>query len=322
MSGMTAPSTVPGGPTPPAGGERRRSRRRALPVPPRWVEAPAFEKVLSLVLTLASVTILCLLVNITFISQVQHYASQVALYDEIRLTLAQGAAPTGPLTSDGVLVTPGEPVAVLSAPEIGIDHEVIVEGTSSAQTMLGIGHRRDTALPCQTGTAVLMARAGAYGGVGQSFKSLQVGSTFTISMGQGQCTYEVTGSRLPGDQAPPAPVGAEGRITLTTAAGVPFFPTEVYRVDARLVGDGYGRPAVSLPTGSLPPSEAAMGIDSSNLFGLVLLLQLLLLVVLGTTLLWKRWGRWQTWIVCGPAVLAVGVLAAGSLNQWLLPNLL
>lgn len=295
-------------------------RRGAAAV--RWVEAPAFERLLSLVLTMLSVIILALLVNLVFVSQVQHYASQTALYDEIRLSLAQGATPTGPLTYDGTLVTPGEPVAVLSAPAIGIDHEVVVEGTSSAQTMVGIGHRRDTALPCQVGTAVLMARGGAYGGVGQSFKSLTEGSTFTVAMGQGTCTYEVTGSRLPGDQAPAAPIGSEGRLTLTTASGFPFFPTEVYRVDARLVGDGFGRPAVTLPTGALPTSEAAMGIDSSNLFGLVLLLELLVLVAVGTTWLWKRWGRWQAWIVCGPAVLAVGVLTAGAVNQWLLPNLL
>ncbi|MGD8193448.1 sortase [Herbiconiux sp. P18] len=300
----------------------RRSRRPDGAGAPRWVEAPPFEKWLSLVLTMASVTIIALLVNVTFISQVQHYASQAALYEQIRLSLAQGAAPTGPLNSDGTLVTPGTPIAVLSAPDIGIGHEVVVEGTASAQTMVGIGHRRDTALPCQLGTAVLMARAGAYGGVGQSFKNLAVGSTFTVSMGQGTCTYEVTGSRMPGDQAPPAPVGTEGRLTLTTASGYPFFPTEVYRVDARLVGDGLGRPAVGLPTGALPTSEAAMGVDTSNLFGLVLLLQLLVGLAIGTTLLWKRWGRWQAWIICGPAVLAVGILAAGAVNQWLLPNLL
>ena len=289
---------------------------------PTKVAAPAIERFLSLLLVMLSITILALLANLVLVSPVQHYASQNELYQNIRLALAEGSAPTGPVNPDGSLVQPGTALGVLYAPVVGIAHEVMVEGSSGSQTMQGIGHRRDTVLPCQTGTSVVMARSGAYGGVGHAFTNLVPGDQFSITMTQGSCTYEVMSARLPGNQAPSAPASGEGRLTLTTAAGAPFMPTEVYRVDAKLVTDAFDRPAVAFPTGALPPSEAAMGTDTSNLFALVLLLELLVGVAIGISWLWRRWGRWQTWIVGAPAVIAVGLLSATAINQWLLPNLL
>ncbi|KJC63588.1 hypothetical protein TZ00_13710 [Agreia bicolorata] len=289
---------------------------------PAKIAAPALERFLSLMLVMVSVTILALLANLVLVSPVQHYASQNRLYQDIRLALAEGSAPTGPVNPDGTLVEPGTALGVLYAPIIGIGHEVMVEGTSAAQTMEGIGHRRDTVLPCQVGTSVLMARSGAYGGVGQAFTKLVPGDKFSVTVTQGSCTYEVISARRPGDQAPSAPAAREGRLTLTTASGAPFMPTEVYRVDAKLVTDAFDHPSVAFPTGALPSSEAAMGTDTSNLFALVLLLELLVGVAIGVSWLWRRWGRWQTWIVGAPAIIAVGLLSATAINQWLLPNLL
>jgi len=292
------------------------------PVMPARTPAPAPMRTVALVLAMLSVSILALAVNLVLISQVQNYTSQKALYDELRVDLAGGAAPTGPEGVDGELIEPGTPVALLTAPEIGLPRSVIVEGTAGAQTMAGIGHRRDTVLPCQYGTSVLMARSGAYGAAGAAFKALREGDRFGITMGQGSCTYEVTGIRFAGDQAPPAPRAGQGRITLTTAAGLPFMPTAVYRVDAELVSDGYDRPAVAIPAGALPESEAAMGTDTSALYPLVLLLELMIAVALFVVWLWRRWGRWQAWLIGIPPILAVGLLTAGLVNQWLLPNLL
>jgi len=307
----------------PAADPNSRSTKRVRAMQPAvWIEAPAFQRVLGLVLFMVSMTIIALLANLVFVSQVQHYTSQKALYAQLRLSLAEGSAPIAPINARGDLVTPGTPIAVMVAPVIGVASEVIVEGTASSQTSQGIGHRRDTALPCQVGSSVLMARSGAYGGIGQAFKSLTIGSKFSITMGQGGCTYQVTGSRNPGDAAPSAPSGKGGNLTLTTAAGTPYLPTEVYRVDAKLVTDGFDRSAVALPTGALPSSEAAMGTDTSNLFALVLLLELLVGVAIATTWLWKRWGRWQAWIVAAPPLLAISLLCATAVTQWLLPNLI
>ncbi|WP_202565840.1 sortase [Agreia sp. COWG] len=276
---------------------------------------------MSLLLAMVSVVIIFLLANLVVVSQVQHYAGQANLFSELRLSLAEGSAPVQPTGVDGQIVSPGTPVAVMFAPVVGVSREVIVEGTSSGQTMIGAGHRRDTVLPCQVGASVVMARSGGYGGVGSAWAKLTPGDEFTVTTGQGSCTYTVRGQRMAGDDAPAAPTGRQGRITLTTAYGVPFMPTEVLRIDADLTSDAFDRPVTAFPPGSLPESEAAMGVDTSNLFALVLLLELLIAVAIGATYLWRRWGKWHTWIVVAPVAVTTGLLTATSIN-YLLPNLL
>jgi sortase A len=299
-------------------GLRRLVRRRPAD---KWVEATPANQALSLILVMISFTILFLLVNLVFVSQVEHYTSQKSLYSQLRLTLAEGATPVAAVTHGGALVAPGTPVAVMNAVKFGISREVVVEGTAAGQTMKGIGHRRDTVMPCQVGSSVLMARSGAYGGVGSKWAKFQPGNRFTITMGQGVCTYEVTGLRNPGDAAPPLPVGREGHLTLMTAAGRPFMPTEVLRIDAKLVSHAYNKSVSAIPAGAIPTSELPMGIDTGNVFALVLLLEALVAVAIGATWLWHRWGRWQTWIVAGPVGLALGLATASSVD-YLLPNLL
>jgi sortase A len=294
-----------------------RSRRPATV----WVEASPGAQATSLLLAMICGVILFLLINLAFVSQLEHYTTQKALYSQLRLTLAEGSTPVAPLSSRGKLAALGAPVAVMQFPTVGIGQEVVVEGTTGAQTMDGIGHRRDSVLPCQTGTSVLMARAGSYGAVGAAWAQLSPGDTFTVTMGQGSCTYQVMDHRNAGDKAPPAPVDKEGRVVLTTASGAPFMPTDVLRIDAKLTTDSFARSGNVFPQGSLPDSEAAMGADASQLFGLLLLLEVLVALALAGTWLWRRWGRWQTWIVITPLALAFGLLAATNLN-YLLPNLL
>ena len=64
-----------------------------------------------------------------------------------------------------------------------------------------------------------------------------------------------------------------------------------------------------------------MGNDASTIWALILWLQALIAVVVGAVWSWMRWGRHQTWIVFGPASLAVGFAVAAQITR-LLPNLL
>jgi sortase A len=293
---------------------------RIRPPKPAYVPGAPNSVAVSRTLQMISIVIFGLLFNLVLVSQVQHFAWQNSLYSELRLHLAEGAAPTGPADADGLPTELGTPLALMQAPTIGIGKEVVVEGTASAQTMEGIGHLRSTVLPCQVGTSVLMARGAAYGGVGGSWAGLQPGQQFTMTMGQGACTYEVIGSRRAGDPSPPLPIGREGRLILTTSDGA-YLPFGVLRIDAKLVTDGFDRPPIALPDASLPDSERAMGIDSSGAFGLVLLLEALAGAAIGVTWLWKRWGRWEAWIVGIPVIAAIGLLTATNANYFL-PNLL
>jgi sortase A len=295
--------------------------RRAAAV---WVEAPPFQQAVGLLLGTLSAAIIVLLATLVVISPIQHFTAQTALFDQFRLSLAEGSIPVGPVTAEGELVEPGTPVAMLTAGDVGVNEEIIVQGTAGAQTMQGIGHRRDTPMPCQPGTSVLMARAAAYGGVGGHWARMQPGQQITVTTGQGACTYTVTGQRHAGDPAPAAPTSGKGALVLTTAAGLPFMPQEVLRIDATLTGTPFDAAGEALPSASLPSAEKAMAVDDSLgvLFGLILLLELLVAAVIAATLAWRRWNNWQTWVFAVPVLAAFAVLTANAVNQLLLPNLL
>ncbi|MEA9986802.1 hypothetical protein [Subtercola sp. RTI3] len=264
-----------------------------------------------------------ILFNLAILSQLQHYLTQKNLYDTIRVSLAAGSVPIGPVQTNERPWDPGTPLAVLVAPEVGIGHEVIVEGTAAGQTMQGIGHQRDTALPCQAGDSTLMARAASYGGTGTALKGMHAGDVFTITMGEGTCSYQVTGFRNPGDPPPAASTGDQGHLALITGGegSELFLPTDTVTMDAVLITNSYPRPSARILTNSLYDTEAPMASDTSNLFATVLLLELLAAVTLGTVWLWKRWGRWQAWIVGAPAIAAVFLMTSTSAN-YLFPNLL
>lgn len=342
-SGLSPPAVRPGEQVPdvqvpdeqvPGGAVPAEPGGPPVPVPPLPVrpgpqapaadwgeEAPPGAQAVSVSLTILCALLLALLVNLTGISQLEHLTSQAHLYSKLRLTLAEGSTPVSPVTASGQVVPLGTPVAVLRAPTVGISREVIVEGSGAGQTMEGIGHRRDTVLPCQVGSSVLMARSGAYGGVGAAFARMQNGDRFTVTMGQGTCTYQVSGRRVAGDPAPPPPTGRGGALTLVTATGYPFAPTGVLRVDATLVSKSFDSPAVVFPPGSLPASEQAMGVDTSQLFPLVMLAEALVALAVGAVWLGRRWGAMQTFIVLTAPLLACLFLTAHFLD-YLLPNLI
>jgi sortase A len=278
-------------------------------------------QLVSRALLVVSVCLLLLVFNLIVVSQVREYFVNNALYGQLRLSLAEGDTPTGPFTKEGALVPDGTPLAVMNAPVVGLGRAVIVQGSGGAQTMEGIGHVPDTVLPCQAGVAALMARNGSYGGLGAKWARLARGDEFTITMGQGTCTYRVEDQRLAGQLAPAPPSGSGGGIVLITAEGRPFMPTGVLRIDAALVTRSYPPPSAAIPASAVPASENPMGIDTSNMFELVLLMQVLLVVASGAAWAWHRWGARQTWIVATPVLLAFGLLAADSVNL-LLPNLM
>ena len=297
------------------------SPRKSFPRKARTLVPPKPASVVfSMALTMVAALITLQLMNIIVISPLQHSTAQARLYDQLRLTLSEGSAPLGQADFEGTLVAPGTPLALLEIPDLSV-REVIVEGTASAQTMDGVGHRRDTPLPGQPGTSVLMGRSGAFGGAFRNLNLAAPGSTFTVTTAQGVASYQVTGQRRAGDTAPPPPSRAEGRLTLITADGPPFMPDEVLRVDAKLVSKAFDKPAPVIQPGSLPGQEQAMGQDTSNLFVLVLCLQLLIIVALAAVWSWKRWGKWETWIVFLPVVGAAALLTGTQIN-YLLPNLL
>lgn len=282
------------------------------------IQSPIF--LVASALIIFSVLALGFLANLLIVSQLTHARDQEVLYSDFRSELANAIAPVGQTDVNGALLRPGAPVAVLEIPDIGLK-EVVVEGTTSTVTQSGPGHKRDTVLPGQPGTSVIYGRQAAFGGPFGQLEILQPGMVITATTGQGPAEYRVTAVRRPGDPVPPALAQGQGRLTLVTALGPRFMPTDLLRVDAELVTQAQPAPPRILTPASLDPAEQAMAGDPAGLVPLLLWLQLLLVAAVATVWLVVRWGRWQAWLVAAPIVFFAGVMASMSALQ-LLPNLL
>src|SRR5262249_39908167 len=128
-------------------------------------QAPPTVQVITTAITLLSVVLLGFAVYIGFVARLHHDRAQLVAYANFRKDLALGTAPTGQTkpTDANTLLDLGTPIAVLSIPKVGL-HEVVFEGTTGAVLEKGPGHLRETPLPGQAGTSVIMGRATMFGG--------------------------------------------------------------------------------------------------------------------------------------------------------------
>lgn len=258
--------------------------------------------------------------HITLLSQLGHARAQQVAFSDFRYELANGTAPLGQRNANGELYALGTSMAVLEIPYLGL-HEVVFEGTTSGVLQSGPGHRRDTVLPGQAGTSVIMGRQAAYGAPFGRLELLQPGEPFTVTTGQGAHTYHVTGIRRAGDPQPAVLADGEGRLTLVTAYGNPFRPDEVLRVDAELVSDPVPAPPRPLRSAMLPQVEQAMEGDPGGWTELVLWGLAAAIAAAGVAWASVRWGAGQAWIIAIPLLGGLGVAIADQVAV-LLPNLI
>ena len=269
------------------------------------------------VMVVSSVVALWVLLFSFVLSGLQEGRDQHELYGQLREELALATAPLGGA------IDPGTPVAVVQIPALNLSDLVVVEGTASGDLQSGPGHRRDTVLPGQHGTSILYGRSVLFGAPFAGVTTLHPGDPITVTTGQGEFTYLVDRVRRAGDPLPAA-LGAEsGRLMLVTSEGygwqTGWAPNRSVYVDATLRGK-----TVSAPPGrplAIPSTEKAMQGDPGALVGLVLWLAALVLVVGAVVWGRARWGRWQTWLVGVPVVLACA-WGSTQLALQLLPNLL
>ncbi|WP_217554764.1 sortase [Streptomyces sp. GbtcB6] len=290
-------------------------------VPRRPVRSLTFVRHLSRggLLSLAAL-LLGITAQLLVFSGAQEHSAQHADFDQLREQLALGTAPVAQTDQDGKLLAPGTPVALVDIPKLGLS-QVVLEGTDSSVMTDGPGHRRDTPMPGQAGTSVLMGRAGAYGGPFGKLSRLATGDTFSVTTGQGKAKFQVIDVRRAGDPAPTALASGKSRLVLITATGPKFMPSGILRVDADLVSDTFQTPSAVIRAGTLPTSEEPLARPSGVPWPLVMWLQALLLTAVAAVWTWHRWGRHQTWIVFAPVVAVLGLQVATRTTE-LLPNLL
>lgn len=261
-----------------------------------------------------AVLVAWMLVYLLVLSDFEKSHDQHQLYGELRSQLAEGTAPTG------APIAAGAPVALLSIPDIGVEDLVVVEGGRSEQLKQGPGHAPGTVLPGQAGWSVLTGRSLTYGAPFGRLKDLRVGDDVRVTTGQGEFTFEVSGTRTEGDQVA-APANGTARLTLVTSTGGGVFSSvrrsETYYVDAELLG----KPVVAGPVTSSDPQGLGMEGHASTgeLALLALVVQLLVLVLMGAVWAWHRWSRTAAWVTGLPTVLAVLWLASSLVSRFLPP---
>jgi LPXTG-site transpeptidase (sortase) family protein len=305
-----SPDALPDDPWAPA----PREKPEAVPLKGK----PAAVRLAGQALSIVAALTLCLVAQFALIGALAHNRDQDRAYAAFRDQLANATAPVGGVEANGRPLAPGTPVAVLAIPRIGL-REIVGEGTSASVLKSGPGHRRDTVMPGQPATSVLMGRRAGYGGPFSKIGSLARGDLISVTTGQGKHQYEVMGVRHANDPQP-APVKGQGRLTLVTADGPPYLPTDVLRVDARLLTPAMAA-AGTLPGFALADSEQALSGDSSTLVPMVIWGLLLALAAAGVVYVHQRIGRWHAWVIGVPLLGALGVTVADQVAS-LLPNVL
>lgn len=292
-----------------------------MPPPTRELAplAPEVQAVRGGLMVLAALLIAVVL-GVVVVGHVRHFVLQQQLSDTFRAQLKEGTAPVNEGDYLGALLPDGSPVGIIDIPKLGV-REVIVEGTDSEATQMGPGHRRDTSLPGQVGESVLMGRAAGYGGPFGRIQELAPGDQFTIITGQGEHTFEVIGLRYAGDASPPALKAGESRTILVSARGVPYLPTGIARVDAKLISEVQPRGKRGTNFATLEPADKEMKGDLSMVWALVFALQFLIAVEIAAVWAYRRVGPRRTWIVFAPLTLLAGLWVTGEAVR-LLPNLL
>ena len=268
------------------------------------------------VFTMLALVCLWVVVQLMWLSDVSQEREQDLLYSQFRGDVASGVAPVGPITE------PGDPVALLRIPSLGLE-QVVVEGTASGDLLAGPGHLRSTVLPGQLGSSVVMGRAATYGAPFADLTRLTPGDTIEVVIAQGTVRFTVLGLRRTGDPFPQPRAAEAARLTLVTAEGdgrlSGLSPDEAVYVDAEAVRGGFPAP-VGLPRVA-PASEQVMAADTSALP----LLTVCLAALLGLTLLVvaarQRWSSGLVWIVAAPVAIALAWVTT-EVGVRLLPNLL
>jgi sortase A len=239
------------------------------------------------------------------LSGVQEARAQSVLYQQLQLELANEVAPLGP-------VAPGNPVAILSIPAIGVHDMVVVEGTSPLDLSQGPGHLRDTPLPGQAGVSEIFGRRATFGAPFGRLAQLRPGDEIQVITGQGYSAYRVAAvsasHQLIDDPAP-------NRLILLTASSATI-PTYAVTVDARMTSPAQAPlPAArTISSAELPLAGNGGALGLVGLWGLALTA-----VSAAGTFAAIRWARWPAYLVLAPVVLAVLWNLYQGLAQ-LLPN--
>jgi sortase A len=268
--------------------------------------------VIGLGLTIFGLVVLAYFVYLVGASRLEYGRTQRTLTRIMSSNLSAGIAPIGGR------ITPGTPVAMLEIPRLHV-HAAVVEGTNGALLKQGPGHLRTSPLPGQRGNVVIMGRRVAYGGPFRNVGKLREGDLIRASTGQGRFTYVVDDVHTTNSKGTDVLAkGSGNRLALVTSSPE-FFAERRLVVRATLRGSPKLTP-IGRPN-EVSDRELGLQSDGSTVLSLVLWAELLLIVAVGAAWAYRRWGRWNTWLVTTPVLALLLLLVFDSLTP-VLPSTL
>lgn len=281
-------------------------------------EAPAL-RLAGQVIGILGALLLCFVAQFTLVGALKHERDQAQAHTDFRVHLANATAPVAALDAENRLIESGTPVAILEIPRLGV-REVVGEGTSSATLSSGPGHLRSSVLPGQAGSAVILGRRAGYGGPFAQVNKVVPGDEIRVTTGQGEHRYQVQGVRRAGAPQRHVPAAGKGGLTLVTADGPYFMPTDVLWVDAKLTTEVMPSSG-ALPSFAVPDNERVMASDLTALVPVAVWALVLVAAAFAVVYLNQRIGRWQAWVVGVPLLGTLGLTLADHAAA-LLPNLI
>lgn len=247
-------------------------------------------RTVGVVLSLLGLLVAGFVIYLFALSSVQHQRVQTNLFKTFRGQLGEAVAPAGPARL-------GVPVALLDVPRLGLQREVVVEGTGAAQLTSGPGHLVSTPLPGQAGVSTIFGRRTTFGAPFARLSQLRTGDTITVTSGAGTARYVVNAfGRGDAPIADPAP----NRLVLVTGDSA-LVTDHTVLVGARLEGDPL--PAPVRPAAGT--EQRALKADPSALLPLMLWCAALVAVAVAATVGAHLWARGPAYLVLAPVLLAV-----------------
>ena len=219
--------------------------------------------------------------------------------------LNQFTTPAGSVPLSGKLPPDGAPAAILRIPALGLK-QVVIQGTTAAETAQGPGTLSSAARPGTIGNAVIIGRLTTAGAPFAKLGELRKGDKITLVSGLGTFDYVVrrSGVASKGQRDPASPVN-HAQLTLITEASPLSSSSERYVVADLKGGAG------AAPKAKHRPVLSTLGLagDPSALVPSILLGILYVAVLVGSIWSYHRYRShlWTVYLLSTPILLAVAL---------------
>jgi len=217
--------------------------------------------------------------------------------------------------AEGKIPPEGSPVAILEIPALHMV-DTVVEGSDAKDLRSGPGHMPTTALPGQSGNAVIAGRRATFGAPFGAIGALRRGEVIKVVDGLGTYRYRVKNVVFAqGGRHDVITPTAANRLTLVTASSG-FFPTGRLAVIATLDG----KPFAGSVEPHFHPGSAELGLSGDPASGVLAVFWCLLFFGLLSLAAWllRHWSQPVVVILLSvPVLLLVALFACESIVGFL-----